>query len=46
MAELKTHEVSKTKARSYLGKAKEFLDASTSSLAAERHDAALLLAIH
>lgn len=46
MAELKTHEVPKPKARSYLAKAKEFLEASTASLSAERHDAALLLAIH
>lgn len=46
MAELKTHEVPKTKARSYLGKAREFLDASTASLGAQRHDAAMLLAIH
>lgn len=46
MAELKTHEVSQAKARSYLSKAQQFLESSTASLGAERHDAALLLAIH
>lgn len=46
MAELKTHEVPRTRARSYLAKSKEFLEASTASLSSGRHDAALLLAIH
>jgi HEPN domain-containing protein len=46
VAELKTHEVPKTKARSYLGKARQFLEVSTTSLGSERYDAALLLAIH
>lgn len=46
MASVKTHEVAKIKARSYLGKAHEFLETSAAARDEEQHDAALLLAIH
>jgi hypothetical protein len=38
--------VDKSKGRSYLAKADQFLSSATSALADARHDAALLLAIH
>ena len=46
MARAKTHRVDKPKARTYLGKAKEFLAAANAAFAVQQHDAALLLAIH
>lgn len=46
MAEPKAHHVEKSKARTYLGKADEFLTAARTALASEQSDAALLLAIH
>jgi HEPN domain-containing protein len=46
VAEPKAHRVERSKARTYLGKADEFLAAAKTALAAEQNDAALLLAIH
>lgn len=46
MAEPKAHRVERSRARTYLGKADEFLAAAKTALAAEQNDAALLLAIH
>lgn len=46
MAEPKAHRVERSKARTYLGKADEFLAAAKTALADEQNDAALLLAIH
>lgn len=46
MASPKAHHIDKPKARTYLGKADEFLAAAKLTLAAQQNDAALLLAIH
>ncbi len=46
MASPKTHHIDKPKARTYLGKADEFLTAAKLALIAQQNDAALLLAIH
>ena len=46
MASPKAHHIDKPQARTYLGKADEFLAAAKAALAAQQNDAALLLAIH
>lgn len=46
MASPKAHHVDKPKARTYLGKANEFLAAAKAAHDAQQNDAALLLAIH
>lgn len=46
MASPKAHHIDKPKARTYLGKAEEFLAAARAALGAQQCDAGLLLAIH